>query len=299
MQQEVDPGAVGVLGGSGLYEFDGFEDMHEAPVSTPFGEPSAPPLVGRYEGRRVVFIPRHGRGHRFSPSDINYRANVCALKQLGATQVIAISAVGSLRDEIHPGDFVVVDQFIDRTHRRQSTFFGDGCVGHVSFAEPVCAELADTVAGAAAEILLAPGAVAAGRGLHVGGSYVCIEGPQFSTRAESQINRGLGIAVVGMTGVTEAKLCREAELCFTLLALATDYDCWRQGEESVTAAAVIEVLQANVAAAKDVLRRSLPRLPTVRHCGCGTAARHAILTQKEAITATARARLEALYGRTL
>jgi 5'-methylthioadenosine phosphorylase len=299
MQAEGDPGAVGVLGGSGLYEFEGFEDMHEAPVSTPFGEPSAPPLVGRYAGRKVIFIPRHGRGHRFSPSDINYRANVCALKQLGATQVIAISAVGSLRDEIRPGDFVLVDQFIDRTHRRLSTFFGEGCVGHVSFAEPVCAELADTVAGAAAEILLTPVGGSAGRGLHVGGSYVCIEGPQFSTRAESQINRGLGIAVVGMTGVTEAKLCREAELCFTLLALATDYDCWRQGEESVTAAAVIEVLQANVAAAKDVLRRSLPRLSTARHCVCANAARHAILTQKESITPTARARLEALYGRTL
>jgi 5'-methylthioadenosine phosphorylase len=299
MQAEGDPGAVGVLGGSGLYEFEGFEDMHEAPVSTPFGEPSAPPLVGRYAGRKVVFIPRHGRGHRFSPSDINYRANVCALKQLGATQVIAISAVGSLRDEIRPGDFVLVDQFIDRTYRRLSTFFGEGCVGHVSFAEPVCAELADTVAGAAAEVLLTPVGGSSGRGLHVGGSYVCIEGPQFSTRAESQINRAMGIAVVGMTGVTEAKLCREAELCFSLLALATDYDCWRQGEESVTAAAVIEVLQANVSAAKDVLRRAVPRLPAARHCACANAARHAILTQKESITPTARARLEALYGRTL
>jgi 5'-methylthioadenosine phosphorylase len=299
MQADGDAGAIGVLGGSGLYEFDGFDDMHEVPVSTPFGEPSSPPLVGRFQGRKVIFIPRHGRGHRYSPSDINYRGNVCALKQLGATQVIAISAVGSLRDEIHPGDFVVVDQFVDRTYRRVSTFFGDGCVGHVSFAEPICPELSDAVAAGAGEILLTPVGAAHGRGLHVGGSYVCIEGPQFSTRAESQINRGLGVAVVGMTGATEAKLCREAELCFSLLALATDYDCWRQGEESVTAAAVIEVLEANVAAAKEVLRRTLPRLPTPRHCSCGTAARHAILTKNESITPAARVRLEALYGRTL
>jgi 5'-methylthioadenosine phosphorylase len=284
-------GVIGVLGGSGLYEFDGLVDVRETPVTTPFGEPSAPPLVGQFQGRTVAFIPRHGRGHRFLPSEVNYRANICALKQLGATQVISVSAVGSMREEIRPGDFVLVDQFVDRTYRRASTFFGDGCVGHVAFADPVCAELTDAVVAGARQ---APGS---GRTIHRGGAYLCIEGPQFSTRAESQIYRSFGVSVIGMTGATEAKLCREAELCFALVALATDYDCWHPEEASVTAGAVLEVMKANVAAAQDTLRRTLPNLPTARRCACGTAARQAVLTSKDTISPESRERLRGLYGR--
>jgi 5'-methylthioadenosine phosphorylase len=281
---------IGILGGSGLYEFAGLEDVQETPVTTPFGQPSAPPLVGQYAGRKVVFIPRHGRGHRFLPSEVNYRANVCALKMLGATQVISVSAVGSMREEIRPGDFVLVDQFVDRTYRRASTFFGDGCVGHVAFADPVCFELSDAVLEGARQ-------AAGARTVHRGGAYVCIEGPQFSTRAESQIYRSYGVSVIGMTGVTEAKLCREAELCFSLLALATDYDCWHPEEASVTAGAVLEMMKANVAAAQETLRRTLPGLPTPRRCGCGTAARQAVMTSKDSISPESRERLRGLYGR--
>jgi 5'-methylthioadenosine phosphorylase len=276
-------GAIGVLGGSGLYELDGLDALRTVEVMTPFGEPSAPPMVGSFAGRRVVFIPRHGRGHRHSPSEVNYRANVAALKGLGVTQVISISAVGSMREEIRPGDFVLVDQFIDRTAGRRSSFFGDGCVGHVSFAEPVCPELT--------------AALTSDRQLHRGGTYLCIEGPQFSTRAESLLYRGWGVSVIGMTGVTEAKLCREAELCFALVALATDYDCWRPGEAEVTATAVVEVLKANIAGAHELLRRTLPGLPTPRRCSCGQAARHAVLTSADTITPEARQRLRELYGR--
>jgi 5'-methylthioadenosine phosphorylase len=290
--QAADSGAgvIGVFGGSGLYEFAGLEDVQETPVTTPFGLPSAPPLVGRFAGRTVVFIPRHGRGHRLLPSEVNYRANVCALKMLGATQVISVSAVGSMREEIRPGDFVLVDQFVDRTYRRASTFFGDGCVGHVAFADPVCPELTDAVVAGARQ-------VGGNRTVHRGGAYVCIEGPQFSTRAESQMYRSFGVSVIGMTGVTEAKLCREAELCFALVALATDYDCWHPEEASVTAGAVLEVMKANVAAAQETLRRALPGLPTPRRCACGTAARQAVLTSKDSISPESRERLRGLYGR--
>jgi len=284
-------GVIGVFGGSGLYEFAGLEDVRETPVTTPFGAPSAPPLVGRFQGRTVVFIPRHGRGHRFLPSEVNYRANVCAMKQLGVTQVISVSAVGSMREEIGPGDFVLVDQFVDRTHRRASTFFGDGCVGHVGFADPVCPELTDAVLAGARE------ASGSARTVHRGGAYLCIEGPQFSTRAESQIYRSFGVSVIGMTGATEAKLCREAELCFALVALATDYDCWHPEEASVTVTAVLEVMRANVAAAQETLRRALPGLPTARRCACGTAARQALLTSKDSISPESRERLRGLYGR--
>jgi 5'-methylthioadenosine phosphorylase len=278
--------AIGVLGGSGLYELAGLDDLREAPLEpTPYGAPSAPPLVGRFAGRRVVFIPRHGRGHRLSPSEVNYRANVAALKQLGVSQVISISAVGSMREEIRPGDFVLVDQFIDRTTRRQSSFFGDGCVGHVSFADPVCPELVPVLRGTGSARM------------HVGGTYLAIEGPQFSTRAESLLYRSWGVSVIGMTGVTEAKLCREAELCFALVALATDYDCWRPGEAEVSATAVVEVLAANIAGAQDLLRRALPALPTRRRCSCARAARQAVLTSRDAITPEARTRLRKLYGR--
>jgi 5'-methylthioadenosine phosphorylase len=284
-------GVIGVFGGSGLYDFAGLDDVCETPVTTPFGLPSAPPLVGRFAGRTVVFIPRHGRGHRLLPSEVNYRANIYALKQLGATQVISVSAVGSMREEIRPGDFVLVDQFVDRTYRRASTFFGDGCAGHVAFADPVCAELSAQVAEGARQ------ASVGGRTVHIGGAYLCIEGPQFSTRAESNIYRSFGVSVIGMTGATEAKLCREAELCFSLLALATDYDCWHPAEASVTAEAVVAVMKANVAAAQETLRRTLPQLPTGRRCACGTAARQAVMTSKDTISPESRERLRGLFGR--
>jgi 5'-methylthioadenosine phosphorylase len=305
---EVGPQIVGLFGGSGLYELEGLEDVRAVSLTTPYGAPSDPPLVGRLGPHTVVFIPRHGKGHRLSPSEINYRANVHAMKQLGVTRVLSVSAVGSLREEIVPGDFVLVDQFIDRTHLRASTFFGGGCVGHVAFATPVCGAFADHVAQAAEAEGFAAGAdttlPGGGRRLVRGGTYVCMEGPQFSTRAESLFHRGLGAAVIGMTGVTEAKLCREAELCFTLLALATDYDCWHPEEESVTAGAVIEVLRANIERAKAVVRRTILTLgdpaqdrTTARDCGCGSAAAHAIITAREAISPEARERLRVLYGR--
>jgi 5'-methylthioadenosine phosphorylase len=288
---ESSAGVIGIFGGSGLYDFAGLDDVRETPVSTPFGAPSAPPMVGQYAGRTVVFIPRHGRGHRLLPSEVNYRANVYAFRQLGVTQVISVSAVGSMKEEIRPGDFVLVDQFVDRTHKRASTFFGEGCVGHVAFADPVCAELSAVVAEGARQAALD------GHTVHLGGAYLCIEGPQFSTRAESNIYRSFGVSVIGMTGATEAKLCREAELCFSLLALATDYDCWHPEEAHVTATAVLEVMKANVAAAQETLRLSLPQLPTGRRCGCGSAARHAVLTSRDHISPESKERLRGLYGR--
>ncbi len=289
------PGAVGVLGGSGLYQMEGLRDVREIDVVTPFGPPSAPPVVGTLAGRPLIFIPRHGRGHRLLPSEINYRANIHALKQLGAERVISVSAVGSLRAEIRPGDFVLVDQFIDRTHLRASTFFGDGCVGHVGLADPVCVELCGFLDAAGRATAPQIGA----RAIHRGGTYLCMEGPQFSTRAESNQHRAGGAAVIGMTGVTEAKLAREAELCFALLALATDYDCWHEGHAAVSVASVVNVLRDNVAGAQDVLRRAVLALPVTRNCGCGTAAEHAIMTDPKLVPHDTRERLATLYGRYL
>ena len=300
---------LGVLGGSGLYELEGLEDVREHAVVTPFGAPSSPVLGGRHGGAQVLFLPRHGRGHRFLPSEINYRANVHALKQLGAERVLSISAVGSLKGGIAPGDVVLVDQFIDRTYRRATSFFGDGVAGHVGFAEPVCAELAAAVALAA----LGAGYVAppagphdretreASRGqlLHRGGTYVCMEGPQFSTRAESRLHRSWGADTIGMTAATEAKLCREAELCFAAVALVTDYDSWHDDEVPVTVDAVVATLLANVARARDVVRRVLPLVQGTRTCACGQSAARAIMTAPEAIPASARERLRTLYGRYL
>jgi 5'-methylthioadenosine phosphorylase len=303
-------GAFGVLGGTGLYDLEGLGDVPQQQVTTPSGDPSGPVLTGTIAGQRALFLARHGRGHRLSPSEINYRANVHALKQLGAQQVLSVSAVGSLREGIVPGDVVLVDQFVDRTHRRQSTFFGDGVVGHVSFADPVCPELSATVAGVAA--LTGFEAAAAGeraragdrsgdlRRLHSGGTYVCMEGPQFSTRAESHLHRSWGADVIGMTAATEAKLCREAELCFTAVALVTDYDCWHAEEEDVTAAAVMQVLAANVSRAKAIVHGVVPRRTAAsRTCGCDRAARHAILTSPDVVPANTRERLKVLFGRYL
>jgi 5'-methylthioadenosine phosphorylase len=300
---------LGVLGGSGLYELEGLEDVREHGVVTPFGEPSGPVTAGRLGDARVLFLPRHGRGHRFLPSEINYRANVHALKQLGAERVLSISAVGSLKGGIAPGDVVLVDQFIDRTYRRATSFFGEGVAGHVGFAEPVCDELAAAVARAALGAGYAEPPQgqhdreerdpARGQLLHRGGTYVCMEGPQFSTRAESRLHRSWGADAIGMTAATEAKLCREAELCFAALALVTDYDSWHEDDEAVTVDAVIQVLLANVARARDVVRRLLPNVQGARTCACGQSAARAIMTAPEAINATARERLKTLFGRYL
>jgi 5'-methylthioadenosine phosphorylase len=302
---------LGVLGGSGLYDLKALEDVREHVVSTPFGEPSGPVVAGRLGDARLVFLARHGRGHRLLPSEINYRANVAALKQLGAGCVLSVSAVGSLKDGIEPGDLVLVDQFIDRTYRRATTFFGDGVVGHVSFAEPVCSELASAVAAAAGVAgffdaaphdrnQAAPrDAARRGRRLHRGGTYVCMEGPQFSTRAESLLHRAWGADTIGMTAATEAKLCREAELCFSSLALVTDFDCWHAEEETVTVEVVLQTLQANVSHAQEIIRRVLPSIQGARTCACGQAAAHAIMTAPDAIPAAARERLRALFGRYL
>jgi len=302
---------LGVLGGSGLYDIDGLVDARAVEVSTPFGAPSGPLVSGRLGEARLLFLPRHGPGHRFSPSEINYRANVFALKAAGASRVLSVSAVGSLREGMPPGDFVLADQFIDKTFRRASTFFGDGAVGHVSFAEPTCAAFSAAVAAAAAETgvreapaeaRLTPRAASDGGGkrLHRGGTYVCMEGPQFSTRAESLLHRSWGADLIGMTAVTEAKLCREAELCFASLALVTDYDAWHAEEAAVTAQAVIAVLSANVAGAKEIVRRlpiHVAYAARAAACGCAGAAAAAIITAPEAITPEARQRLRALHGR--
>jgi 5'-methylthioadenosine phosphorylase len=297
---------TGVLGGSGLYEIEGLEDARTEEIfSTPYGAPSGPIVSGRIGDGKLLFLPRHGPGHRLSPSEINYRANIFALKSLGATRVLSVSAVGSLREGLPPGDLVLVDQFIDKTFLRKTTFFGEGAVGHVTFAEPTCGAFAGAVAAAAygsgfasapADARLARGAQT-GKRLHRGGTYVCMEGPQFSTRAESLLHRSWGADVVGMTAAPEAKLCREAELCYAALALVTDYDAWHEEEAAVTVAAVVEVIKANVAGAKQIVRQLSPHLSSVAPCGCGRAAQHAVLTARQAISPEARQRLRALHGR--
>jgi 5'-methylthioadenosine phosphorylase len=298
---------LGVLGGSGLYDLEGLEEVREHAVTTPFGAPSGPVVAGRLGDAHLLFLARHGRGHRLLPSEINYRANVHALKQLGAERVLSVSAVGSLKSGLVPGDLVLVDQFIDRTYRRATSFFGDGVVGHVGFAEPVCSDLAGAVVGAARAAGFAAAdpadrdAAPAKRApaVHSGGTYVCMEGPQFSTRAESLLHRAWGADTIGMTAVTEAKLCREAELCYATLALVTDFDAWHDDEAAVTVDAVVQVLLANVARARDVIRRVLPAASGTRTCACGQAAARAIMTAPEAIPADARERLKVLYGRYL
>lgn len=281
---------LAILGGSGLYEMGWLEDVEEVSVATPYGLPSDTILRGRMRGGDVtaLFLPRHGRGHRFTPSTINYRANICALKMLGATHVLSVSAVGSMREEIAPGDLVIVDQFIDLTRRRPSTFFDDGIVAHVAFSDPVCPIMAEAVHEAAR------GTAAR---VHRGGTYVCIEGPQFSTRAESQVYRSWGVHVIGMTNMPEAKLAREAELPYATLALVTDYDCWHATEEAVNVDAVLTVLNRNVGHAKEVARSLAHRLPDVSASPARGALKRAIITAPDAMAPDARARIEWLIGR--
>jgi 5'-methylthioadenosine phosphorylase len=282
--------AVGIIGGSGLYEMEGLEDVREVEVSTPFGAPSDALVTGRYAGWPLVFLPRHGRGHRFLPSEVPYRANIWALKSLGVDRVISLSAVGSLEEDVKPGEICLPDQFIDRTWGRRNTFFGDGIVGHVGLADPVCLGLQDVVWQTRVEV---------GVPFHRGGAYVCIQGPQFSTRAESFLYRSWGARVIGMTNATEAKLAREAELCYVTVALVTDYDCWHETEEEVSVEAVLEVLRKNVEAARQIIRQTVRRLPAERGCACGNAARFAIMTARDMIPPETRRSLRVLFGRYL
>jgi 5'-methylthioadenosine phosphorylase len=285
---------IGIIGGSGLYEIEGLEAIEEVRIDTPFGAPSDAYIVGRLGDAKLCFLPRHGRGHRISPSEINYRANVHGMKQLGVEWLLSVSAVGSMKEAIRPGDIVVVDQFIDRTKQRASTFFGDGAVGHVGFADPICGALASTVHEVAARECAKTGATA-----HKGGTYIVIEGPQFSTRAESRLYRSWGVDVIGMTNIPEAKLAREAELCYSTIALSTDYDCWHETEEDVSVAAVLEVVRRNVATAKAILKGVAERLSPERTCACTHAAAHALMTDPAAIPAATRQRLELIVGRYL
>ena len=279
---------VGVIGGSGLYEIDGLEDVREVALATPFGAPSDAYVTGVLDGVRMAFLPRHGRGHRILPSEINFRANVWGLKKLGVTRILSVSAVGSMREDVVPGDFVMIDQFIDRTRHRPDTFFGEGVVAHVMFADPVCEEVRRVLLGAAGA-----GSVRA----HDGGTYVNMEGPQFSTRAESRLYRSWGVDVIGMTNLQEAKLAREAELCYATVAMATDYDCWHEEEEDVTVEAVLEVMRKNVGNARKLIRDAVPLLPRERGCGCGEALRFAIMTDPGRIEPEARERLGLLIDK--
>jgi 5'-methylthioadenosine phosphorylase len=274
---------LGVLGGSGLYEIDGLKDVVELDVDTPYGKPSDVLVRGTLaDGTTLVFVPRHGRGHRVPPHQINYRANVCALKKSGATHLVSVSAVGSMKEEIEPGHLVVPDQFIDLTKKRTSTFFEDGVAGHVPFADPICALLGNALGDAAA---------ATGARVHRGGTYVCMEGPQFSTRAESRLYRTWGVSVIGMTSMPEAKLAREAELPFATLALATDYDCWHDTHEDVTVEAVVATMKKNVSVAKRALALLASTLPDPALSVAHRAARGAVMTSSAAVSPEARERL--------
>ncbi|MGV8956043.1 MAG: S-methyl-5'-thioadenosine phosphorylase [Cypionkella sp.] len=283
---------IGVIGGSGVYNIDGLEGASWVKVKSPWGRPSDEVLLGRLGGTPMAFLPRHGRGHVETPSSINYRANIDALKRLGCTDVVAVSAVGSLREDYAPGDFVLVDQYIDRTFAREKSFFGPGCVGHVSLAEPTCARLGAACLAAAE---------AAGVKVHPRATYLAMEGPQFSTRAESLLYRQWGADVIGMTGMPEAKLAREAELCYASLAMVTDYDCWHEGHGAVDVSVVIATLMANADAARNTVSRLPALLPERETCphGCDHALSHAIMTAPEKRDAELLAKLDAVAGRVL
>ena len=281
---------VAIIGGSGLYDLDRFVDIEEHEVDTPYGSPSDVVVEGRIEGVRMLFLARHGRGHRLLPSEVNYRAKIFALKKLGAKRLISVSAVGSMVEEIHPGHMVVVDQFIDRTKGRASTFFRDGIVGHVEFAHPVCPDLSGYLFDAASEL---------GIVVHRGGTLMVMEGPQFSTKAESQMHRRFGVDMIGMTAMPEAKLAREAEICYSTLALATDYDCWHESEESVSVDAVMETLKKNSDNAKAVVETVVSKIPPERGCACCGSLDNAIVTDRKLIPNETIGRMKPVFGRVL
>ena len=279
---------IGIIGGSGLYAMPGLTEVREERVPTPFGEPSDVFVLGELEGRKVAFLARHGRGHRLLPSELNFRANIYAMKKLGVERILSVSAVGSLKEEHKPTDFVIPDQFIDRTFHRASTFFGEGIVGHVAFGDPVCATVAQTIAKACADVDVVG---------KQGGTYVCMEGPQFSTRAESNLYRSWGADVIGMTNLQEAKLAREAEICYATAAMVTDYDCWREGHDDVTVDQIVAVLHQNAANAARVVKAAVSAMPKDRSCACASALQYAILTDRAAIPADTKEKLNLLIGK--
>jgi len=290
----MDQPVIGVIGGSGLYEIEGLTDIQEVTIETPFGAPSDAFITGNLGGAKMVFLPRHGRGHRFLPSEVNYQANIYGMKKLSVEQIISVSAVGSMKEEIVPGHIVIPDQFFDRTQgKRASTFFGNGVVGHVQFADPICVGLADILAASAQEV---------GATVHKGGTYICIEGPNFSTRAESNIFRGWGVDIIGMTNVPESRLAREAEICYGTVALATDYDCWHDGHDDVTVEAVLDVIKQNVATARQIIKAAAAKIVAGRRqrdCECANALQYAIMTDKSLIPEDTKQALEPLIGKYL
>ncbi len=281
---------IGIIGGSGLYAMSGLTNTREIRVKTPFGDPSDAFVVGALEGKRVAFLARHGRGHRILPTELNFRANIYAMKLLGVQRIISVSAVGSLQENLQPGEFLVVDQFFDSTKGRKSTFFGDGVVAHVTFDKPVCGQLASVLGDAC---------VSSGVPAHRKGTYICMEGPQFSTLAEAHFHRAMKFDVIGMTNVTEAKLAREAEICYATIAMITDYDCWHPNHESVTVAQIIAILNQNASNAQKVLREAVKALSEERKCKCGEALKHAILTDRKVVPAKTKKNLSAILGKYL
>jgi len=287
------PPVIGIIGGSGIYEIDGLQNAEWRRMVSSFGEPSDALLFGELDGQRLVFLPRHGRGHKVPPTDLNFRANIDAMKRAGVTEILSLSAVGSLREDLPPGHFVVVDQFIDRTFARQKTFFGPGMVAHVSMADPVCGRLGDHLEAAAGELDLP---------CHRGGTYMVMEGPQFSTRAESELYRSWGCDVIGMTNMPEAKLAREAEICYATVAMVTDYDCWHDGHDDVTVDQVVQTLLANADKARALIKQVVPKLAardTLCDRGCHRALDAAVITRAEARDPEVMARLDAVAGRVL
>jgi 5'-methylthioadenosine phosphorylase len=281
---------IGIIGGSGLYDMAEVTDRRDVTVSTPFGDPSGPYVIGTLRGKRVAFLARHGAGHRLSPSELNFRANIFGMKRLGVEYILSASAVGSLKQEYKPLDIVIPDQFIDRTRGRVSTFFGRGLVAHIAFAHPFCRRLSDIALGSGQ---------AAGATIHKGGTYVCMEGPQFSTLAESQLYRSWGADIIGMTNLQEAKLAREAEICYTTIALVTDYDCWHPDHDSVTVEMIIANLTQNARTAQQIIAGAVDRLPFDRTCECASALKYALITRPDAIPADTARELDPLVGKYL
>ena len=284
----MDKKMIGVIGGSGLYELDKLENIKKEKVDTPFGQPSDQYILGDLEGVPMVFLPRHGQGHIYTPSEINYRANIWGMKKLGVTHIMSVSACGSLQEHIEPGHIILIDQFIDRTRGRQATFFGNGCVGHVPFADPICKELAQILYSTGSELKIP---------VYQGGAYVCMEGPAFSTRAESHLYRSWGATVIGMTNVTEAKLAREAEIAYATLALATDYDCWHEDHDDVDIQSILEIMGKNIHNAKEIIAAAVSKIPDDFSWDCFSAGHYAVMTAKDKIPEKTLSDLEIIIGK--